>query len=141
MVEVLGAQRVDRFLNELGWQHDKVAEGVVRARYTGHFGEVKVILQIGEGGLHMAINPILAKPQAGWSRSVFRLVEMLNRETHLIQVGLDRDGDIFVKVDVPKGDIEFEQFVYVIFNLCQVSEQLTVPVLQAQAYDTFAARA
>ena len=55
----------------------------------------------------------------------------------MINVGFDREGDLYVKVDLPSMEIEFEQFVYVLFNLCQVSEQLLVPVLQARAYDRF----
>jgi len=44
-------------------------------------------------------------------------------------------GDVYVKVDLPAEGLDFEQFSYVLFNLCQVAEQLMVPVLQAQAYD------
>ena len=66
-----------------------------------------------------------------------RLVKALEEEAHLIHVGLDQDGDVFVKVELPGQDFEFEQFVYVLFNLCQVSEQLMVPVLQAHAFDKY----
>ena len=123
------------YLGELGWPHELVSEAVVSAAYQGQFGSVKVMLQTAQNGVRMAINPVLQRPLGGWGKSVARLVKILNEEAHLIRVGLDNDGDVYVKVDLPAEGLDFEQFSYVLFNLCQVAEQLMVPVLQAQAYD------
>lgn len=128
-------RKIWEFLGELGWPHDVVAQNIIKTQYDGHFGPVKVMIQVRTEGLRMAINPVLAAPEEGWQDSVKRLLRTLDAESQMINVGFDKEGDIFVKVDLPSADIEFEQFVYVLFNLCQVSEQLLVPVLQARAYD------
>lgn len=138
MEENTHVKRIWGFLGDLGWPHDLVADNVIRAQYDGHFDPVKVMIQMRTDRLRLAINPVLPKPGEGWGGSVHRLVDSLNAESHMINVGFDREGDLFVKVDLPSADIEFEQFVYVLFNLCQVSEQLLVPVLQAKAYDEHA---
>ena len=86
----------------------------------------------------MNINPVLQKQDGeAWGDSVLKLIETLNNEINVIQAGMDSEGDIFVKVELPLTDLGFEQFAYVILNLCQVSEQLLVPVLQAHAYDHY----
>lgn len=128
-------RKIWEFLGELGWPHDLVAENIIRTQYDGHFDAVKVMIQIRTDRLRMAINPVITRPGEGWGSSVKRLVNSLNSESQMIDVGFDREGDMYVKVDLPSEEIEFEQFVYVLFNLCQVSEQLLVPVLQARAYD------
>ena len=129
--------QIGQYLGQLGWQHQAMTDAVMRAHYQGAFGVTKVLFHVHDSGLRMAINPILERPveSGGWSRSVNKLVLALNQESPSIRIGLDREGDLYVKVDLPKQELSFEQFTYVLMNLCQVSEQLTVPVLQAQAYD------
>lgn len=139
----MNIDRIGEFLGQLGWEPKIVTDSVMNACYRGAFGVTKVLFHVHDAGLRIAINPVLEKPMEsiGWSRSVGRLVSALNQESPSIRIGLDQEGDLFVKVDLPKQELNFEQFTYVLMNLCQVSDQLTVPVLQAQAYDTSVALA
>lgn len=137
MSESAQVRKIWEYLGDLGWPHDLVADNIIRAQYDGHFDPIKVIIQLRTDRMRMAINPVMPRPDTGWGDSVKRLVEALNTESQMVNVGFDREGDLYVKVDLPSMEIEFEQFVYVLFNLCQVSEQLLVPVLQARAYDQF----
>ncbi|MEI6790200.1 MAG: YbjN domain-containing protein [Myxococcaceae bacterium] len=129
--------QISEFLEHLGWSYKALTDSVLKADYKGVFGISKVFFYVHDGGLRIAINPVLEKPlEAGsWGASVHKLVTALNHESPSVRMGLDRAGDLFVKVELPKQDLSFEQFTYALLNLCQVSEQLTVPVLQAQAYD------
>jgi len=129
-------KQVAEFLEQLGWEHETVSEETVRTNYHGQFGIEKVMINIYEEGLMIAINPVLKQPAGGWGPSVSQLIRILTNEIHLIRVGIDDDGDVFVKVDLPSDNLTFEEFVYVLINLCQVAEQLYVPILQANAYDT-----
>jgi hypothetical protein len=135
--------QIGQYLGQLGWQHQTMTDAILKAKYQGTFGVTHVLFHVTDMGLRMAINPVLEKPSesAGWSRSVNKLVLALNQESPSIRIGLDKEGDLFVKVDLLKQELNFEQFTYVLMNLCQVSDQLTVPVLQAQAYDTSVALA
>ena len=128
--------QICEFLDTLGWSYQALTESVLRADYKGVFGKLKVFFYIHEADLRIAINPALEKPAEGegWSEAVCKLVEALNQESPSVRIGLDQAGDLFVKVDLAAQDLSFEQFSYALFNICQVSEQLTVPVLQAQAY-------
>lgn len=129
-------EQISTFLEQLGWARQSVTDTVVKGHHQGVFGTTKVLFHVHDEGLRIAINPVLERPaEMGWSRSVNQLVTALNRESPNINIGLDREGDLYVTINLPKQEISFEQFTYVLLNLCQVSEQLTVPVLQAQAYD------
>ena len=130
-------QKIETYLGELGWPHAQLANNVVGTHFDGHFGPVKVMLQLRNPGIRMAISPVLSRPEGNnWGQSVVKLVKALDAESQIIHVGLDQGGDVYVKVDLPTDNIVFEQFAYVLLQLCQVSEHLTVPVLQAQVYDT-----
>ena len=128
--------QVARFLENLGWPYQIMADSVIKGQYKGLLGVTKVLFHVHESGLRIAINPIMEKPleTGAWSVSVNRLIVSLDKESPSIRIGLDREGDLYVKVDLPKQELTFEQFSYVLLNLCRVSEQLVVPVLQAQAY-------
>ncbi len=134
--EGTGQQRILAFLAQLGWPQDVVAENVIRTKYDGYFGEVKVMVHNHDKGVMMAINPVIARPVEGWGVSVIRLVQTLSQEIYLIKVGIDKEGDIYLRVDLPVEELDYEQFSFVLFNLCQVSEQLQVPILQANVYDS-----
>ncbi|MES2503460.1 MAG: YbjN domain-containing protein [Myxococcota bacterium] len=125
------------FLDNLGWPHQAMTDSVAKSLYSGSFGPTKVLFHVNPAGLRIAINPVLEKPSetGAWGKSVAQLVKKLNQESANIRIGLDSEGDIYVKLDLPKQQLSFDQFVYVLVNFCQVSDQLTVPVLQAQAYD------
>lgn len=127
--------QINGFLEQLGWVHDSMSQNIIRTQYDGRFGPVKVVIHTHVNGVMIAINPVINKPIQGWGPSVAKLIGLLNREIHLIRVGLDTEGDIFVRVDLPTNQLLFDEFVYVLFNICHVSEQLLVPVLQADAYD------
>ncbi|MBN4077417.1 hypothetical protein JYT19_00740 [Sulfobacillus acidophilus] len=132
-----GTKKVCRFLGELGWKYELLAEGTIKTSYSGNFGDINILVQVKKSGLNMAINPVLNQPVDGWNNSVSNLIKTLNSEANFIRIGLDKQGDVFVKVDLPAYNFQFDQFAYVMLNLCQVSEQLTVPVLQVQAFEEY----
>jgi hypothetical protein len=139
----MSSAQIAEFLGHLGWSYQIMTDSVLRAQYQGVFGPTKVLLHVHDGGLRMAINPVLDKPldPGGWNRSVARLLIALNKESPNIRIGLDKEGDLYVKVDLAPQNLNFAQFSYILMNLCKVSEQLTVPVLQAQAYEHSVAQA
>ena len=137
VVESLALSNLKKYLGELGWPSKEVAANLLRIDYEGRFGLVQVMAHIQMGKLTLAVDPVLPKPKGGWQRSVHGVVGALNAGANVIEVGLDRSGDVFVKASLPSEPLPFEQFVYVLLNLCRIAEQLTVPILQAQAYHTF----
>lgn len=129
-------EQVGEFLDQLGWSFESVSDSMLSTHYHGQFGIEKVMVHHLDDSLAVAINPVLQQPPGGWGPSVSQLIQILTNEIHLIRVGIDEDGDTFVKVELPTENLTFEEFVYVLINLCQVAEQLFVPILQANAYDT-----
>lgn len=129
--------QISEFLTHLGWPHEVLTETVARGQHQGAFGPSKVLFHANPNGIHLAINPVLEKPveTGSWGASVAKLLAALDRESPYIRIGLDSSGELYVKTEIESQKINFEHFTYVLINLCQIAEQLMIPVLQAQSYD------
>lgn len=130
-----GFVRLEGYLVELGWSYRLAYKTSILACYEGQFGTTEVLFSFSPKGLRICVHPVLQKPKEGWSTSVHRLVKTLAADNRLIHIGVDRVGEIYVKVDLPKNLPNFDQFTFVLFHLCHLSEELLIPILQAQALD------
>lgn len=129
------------YLGELDVRREFAAENMIRSFHNGIFGEVKIMIHAHQNGVMISINPLIEKPSAGWGDSVKRLITTLNSQAHLIKVGQDREGDVYVKVDLAPQRLSFAEFLSVYLSLCRISEDLLVPVWQANVYDNFEKKA
>lgn len=127
--------RIGNFLSELGWAYKAVSDNQISARYESHFGPTEVRFSFEMGRLTMAIHPLLQQPKEGWGHLVDKLIAYLCEQNKLIQVGKDNRGDIYMQIQLPKAVVNFEQFTFVLFNLCHVYEELTIPILQVHAFE------
>ncbi len=89
------------FLRQLEWPREPLSEKAVRTFYKGEFGLSEVIIHIGIQDICMVIDPVVDRPGAEWGEAVIRLIAAMGEEIHHIGMGLDDDGDLFVKVHLP----------------------------------------
>lgn len=125
------------YLSELKIRKEYATQSMMRAYHPGIFGEIKVMIQAHESGVMISVNPVVERPFDGWGDAVQKLIVALNKQAHLVQVGQDQDGDVYVKVELPLQDIIFGEFLSVFLSICRIAEDLLVPVWQAHVYDNF----
>lgn len=124
------------FLRQLEWPSEAMSKKVVRTYYKGEFGVSEVIIHIGTNDICMVIDPVVDRIGASnWGEAVVRLVLAMGEEIRHIGIGLDEDGDLFVKVNLPLEHVNLERFHCLLLGLCQVAENMLLPVLQANAFD------
>ncbi len=123
------------FLRQLEWPSEALSKKVVRTYYRGDFGVSEVIIHIGSQDVCMVIDPVVDRSDAAWGDAVVQLVAAMGEEIHHIGIGLDDDGDLFVKVHLPIPHVNLERFHCLLLGLCQVAENMLLPVLQANAFD------
>ena len=127
---------VVEFLRQLDWPSEVVSERVVKTSYQGEFGESEVNIFINEQDVCMLIDPVVERLSPDrWGCSVVSLVSAMSQEIKHIGMGIDGNGDLFVKVHLPLAHVNLERFHCLLLGLCQVAENLLLPVLQANAYD------
>ena len=123
------------FLRQLDWPSEALSPKVVRTFYRGDFGVSEVIIHIGSQDICMVIDPVIAKQDQTWGNAVVQLITAMGKEIHHIHLGFDDDGDLFVKVNLPLDHVNLERFHYLLLGICQVAENMVLPVLQANAFD------
>lgn len=123
------------FLRQLDWPSEALSKKVVRTYYKGDFGISEVIIHISQEEICMVIDPVVDRNHGQWGSSVLSLIRAMCEEIHHIGIGLDDDGDLFVKVSLPHEHVNLERFNCLLISLCQVAENMILPVLQANAFD------
>lgn len=126
---------VMEFLRQLDWPREPLSKKVIKTYYRGDFGLSEVVIYIGNQELSMVIDPVVDKIGNKWGQAVLRLITSMGQEIHHIGIGFDNDGDLFVKVNLPLPHVNLERFRYLLLGLCQVAENMVLPVLQANAFD------
>jgi hypothetical protein len=123
------------FLRQLEWPSEALSKRVVRTYYKGEFGVSEVIIHIGTQDICMVIDPVVERGISKWGEAVLRLIAAMGEEIRHIGIGVDDDGDLFVKVHLPLAHVNLERFHCLLLGLCQVAENMLLPVLQADAFD------
>lgn len=128
-------EEIMEFLRQLEWPAEPLTNKVVRTFYNGDFGTSEVIIHISTQDICMVIDPVVENHGSGWGNAVLRLVAAMGEEIHHIGIGIDGDGDLFVKVHLPIEHVNLERFHCLLLGICQVAENMLLPVLQANAFD------
>lgn len=128
-------EEILEFLRQLEWPCEPLSKKVVRAYFKGEFGVSEVIIYIGQQELCLVIDPVIDRAGQAWGEAVVRLIQAMGEEIRHIGIGIDDDGDLFVKVHLPLEHLNFERFHCLLLGLCQVAENILLPVLQANAFD------
>lgn len=128
-------EEILEFLRQLEWPCEPLSSKVVRAYYRGEFGISEVIIYIGIQDVCLVIDPVIDRAGQNWGEAVVRLIKAMGEEIRHIGIGIDDDGDLFVKVHLPIDHVNFERFHCLLVGLCQVAENILLPVLQASAFD------
>lgn len=126
---------VIEFLRQLGWPSEALSKKVVRTFFKGEFGVNEVIIHIGDLDICMVIDPVVDRYGVSWGDAVVNLIAAMGEEIQHIGIGIDDDGDLFVKVHLPHEHVNLERFHCLLIGLCQVAENMLLPVLQANAFD------
>jgi hypothetical protein len=123
------------FLRQLNWPSEPLSKKVIRTYYKGEFGVSEVIIYIGNQDICMVIDPAVDRLEAKWGDAVIKLITAMAEEIRHIGIGIDEGGDLFVKVHLPIAHVNLERFHCLLLGLCQVAENMLLPVLQANAFD------
>ena|ERR1700688_2821016 len=123
------------FLRQLGWPHQAISKQVMKTFFHGDYGLCEVVIYVGHEDVSLVIDPVVIRRDEFWGEAVYRLVAAMRDQIQHIGIGIDEDGDLFVKVNLPIEQINLERFHCVLIALCQVAENMLLPVLQASAFD------
>lgn len=131
----LVVKEIINFLQDLEWSSEKVSPYIIRTFYQGDYDNVQVFIKIQEDDICLLIDPLIQKSKTQWGKSVVSLVNIMKEKINHIDIGIDHEGDLFLKVNLLFVHIDLERFQCLLLGLCQVAENVLLPLLQANAFD------
>lgn len=126
---------VTEFLRQLSWRFDSISMNKIKALYQGEFGLKEVHICIDWQEVKLVINPIIEPVDDIWGSSVRRLVTDMKEQIKHMDLGMDDRGSLYLSVGLPPEYLTLERFHAVLLGLCQVAENIVIPILQANAFD------
>ena len=123
------------FLSNLGWSSEIVSPGIIRTFYEGDYDTIQIFIKIQDEDICFLIDPLIQKTKNQWGKSVVSLVNIMKEKINHIDIGIDHEGDLFLKTNLLIVHIDLERFQCLLLGLCQVAENVLLPLLQANAFD------
>lgn len=115
---------------------EALSKKVVRTFFKGRIGVNEVIIHIGEQDICMVIDPVVDRYEVSWGDAVINLIAAMGeKEIQHIGIGIDDDGDLFVKVHLPHEHVNLERFHCLLIGLCQVAEKYAASRTASQCGD------
>lgn len=131
----LSRDDIERYFERYGWSCDVIDEDTVRTGFRGKNGSFTALVRVTEHWVVFTINPYLRPPEGGWGRASLTALAATNHAIHMAKVGLDKDDDAFLTVELPSESFSYGYFEEAIGALANAADGFIVPLLQARVID------
>ena len=127
---------IEKFLAQMGFQHEPHENTRALRFETYHmYGRVKMTAGAYNGQAYVKACPVTEQPKEGWGPSVKGYITKLAVEPSLYCLVIDSFGDISISTEMDKQIFDYESFSFVVRNITDLCEKLTVQILQANAFE------
>lgn len=133
-------QQLASFLTQLDWPAELYTKNCLKTHYKGDYGLSPVLIKAEDRIISLTVEPILEKNEKLWGDSVISLIKTMSREISHVEVGISDKGELFAKVHIPIEHLNLERFQCLLIGVCQVAENIMIPIMQANAFDNLNAQ-
>jgi hypothetical protein len=99
---------IELFFKSYGWECEKVDSTTIVSGFRGTNNLFSFFVKITDDWVFFMLTPFIRKPE--FSVKLHEYLLDLNYEMNLAKVGRDRDGDIFLAVEIATSDLDFDHF-------------------------------
>lgn len=132
---IITVEQVSRCFERYGWSYDALDESTLRTGFRGQHGSFTALVRVTTHWVVFTINPYLRPPAGGWGGASLTTLATSNHVMHLAKLGIDREDDVFLTVELPTENFGYEQFAEALTALTHAADGFIVPLLQARAID------
>ncbi|HEY9723197.1 MAG TPA: YbjN domain-containing protein [Oscillatoriaceae cyanobacterium] len=104
------ADRIERFLINLEWPHERLDETLWRTLYQGDLQLHEIFISADEDGCVSFRSRVCGAPKAESTLTVYRHLLRLNSLIPLTKFCIAASGDVFALLDLPTQDIVQDEF-------------------------------
>ena len=117
-IDKASATKIVQMLEESGHAYGKAADNVWTVKFRGNTLDDIAVLTIGHEGMLILVSVVAEKKDFKSSPELMAKLLQLNDDYDRIKVGIDKDGDMFVRVDLTLRVTDAQEFK---LNVEQVS--------------------
>lgn len=131
----LHLEDIERYFERYGWVCDVLDPDTVRTGFRGKNASFTALVRVTAHWVVFTINPYLRPPAGGWGHASLMALSAMNQAVHMAKVGLDKEEDAFLTVELPSEGFGYALFEEAMGALTNAADGFIVPLLQARAID------
>ena len=108
MLENLG--QTERYFAEYGWVYAQIDTETLFSGLQGETSTFQIFIKFDDNWVYFILLPFINKPRPEYQEKIYAHLLQLNYEMNMVKAGIDEDGDIFLAVELPASDLDFEHF-------------------------------
>jgi len=108
MLKNLG--QAEQYFEEYGWVYEKIDTETLVSGFQGETLTFQIFIKSDDSWVYFVLLPFINEPQPEYQEKIYAHLLQLNYEMNMVKAGIDEDGDIFLAVELPASDLDYEHF-------------------------------
>lgn len=103
-------EQVKRYFEEYGWVYEQIDTETLVSGFQGEDSTFQIFIKFDDNWAYFMLLPFINKLQSEYQEKIYLHLLQLNYEMNMVKAGVDQDGDIFLAVELPISDLDYEHF-------------------------------
>jgi hypothetical protein len=102
--------KLESFFDHYGWIYELLDPTTIKSDFQGERRAFRFFVRISDIWIYFILLPFVNKPKPESKPQLYEYLLKLNYEMDLVKAGVDEDGDVFLAVELPANDLDYEHF-------------------------------
>lgn len=104
-------QDIEDYFDRYGWSFSRIKDETWQTGFRGNVSSFRIMVQLTDDWVYLVINPFVVGPQQPEKRlKLYHHLLRLNQAINMAKFGIDRDGDVFLAVELPTEGFTYSHF-------------------------------
>lgn len=107
---MLDLRKLESAFNRYGWAYELLDSNTIVSGFQGEAQVFQIFVRTSDNWVYFILLPFVSEPKIESKSQLFEHLLRLNYEMNLVKAGIDEDGDIFLAVELPVSDLDYQHF-------------------------------
>jgi hypothetical protein len=113
------------YFDQFGWRYERRRPGEFLTGFSGDHASWDIVVRVSELVVTFTIAPYVDRPAgAAPGRALLHTLLRANHDLNLAKLGLDRDHDVCLSVEMPADGFGYSQFADALMALAHYADEL-----------------
>lgn len=101
---------LDQYFEQYGWDYEQFDNETFVSGFQGEASTFQIFIKSDDDWVYFMLLPFINKPKPEYQEKVYSHLLHLNYEMNLVKAGIDDDGDVFLAVEIPTDNLDYQRF-------------------------------